>query len=129
MALGANALATTIAADAGTVAEFDADNLRKFLLQEAWGRFRGCFLRALDRDQRWAALLYARIAGWVNAQPEVAVLVLQQVGAPIADAKRAVQLVEESQALSYEARVDLAREFLETHNRLHPDRRVSLEAE
>src|SRR5216117_3592549 len=123
MAVGSLAV-SPVAADAADLAAYDTEGLKRLILNEAWPRFRSAFLAGLDKNQRWACLLYARIAGWVNAQPEVAVLVLQQVGAPIADAKRAVQLVEEAGTLSYEARVDLAREFLETHNRLHPDQRV-----
>jgi hypothetical protein len=101
------------------IAEFDSAGLKELTLRETWPEFRDGFVEALRNRQRWAFLLWGRIAGWI-APVDAAVLVIQQVGVPAWQARSAVQLVEDSRQLSEDQRLDMAINALIRHARLNP---------
>jgi hypothetical protein len=73
-----------------------------------------------EQGKRHAQRIWFEIMGIIGQQTQIAVLVQQQIGVSVDQAKVALQLVEDSRQLGEDQRLDMAINALIRHARLNP---------
>jgi hypothetical protein len=112
------------------VALRDPEAVRQHVLDEGAREFCDGLLEALKRrhpvtgrvSERWAYLLFAKMAKLVGVQVDVAMLVIQSVGVPLPEAKRAVEQVRELEGLDEHQTAELMAGALARYLEAWPER-------
>lgn len=108
------------AAIAGLAATGDTEPLRRELVAELMPETVACIKAGLKARQRWAPRLVMQAARLVGADVQVAVQIVQMIGAPLEQARAALERARSSDELSPHEVAEQAAAFLAQYAARHP---------
>lgn len=117
-----------------TFALTDPELVRERVLRDGAEHFCTGLIEALKRrhpktgrvSERWAYLLFAKICKLVGVQVDIAMLVVQQIGVPLSEAKVLVERAKESEGMPESELAERMREWLARYDAAHGREGVQL---